>query len=348
MSASLTRSPPATSESLLTGLSYTVSGQGDDANSMCQEAAGTSRAGGENTAGIRLTAETSRRGQPSTNMTIKSLVRVAAVVLMSASAHATFIPLSGVASVAASGFAGSGSINGSAGDTYSLSDSATAPFAAFNGSVFGIANWTIPPPGPGEEFFLPESFSASSHAAQNAVVNGSGISISGEVRAEHTANVGSPYASAFASATSMLDFVFRIDAPMAFTLMLDVSAFHGQGDRTLLSPPVFSLVALGGGLSLGMSDLIAEEWGWTYSGAGVLGTGDYRLNYVLDTFTAPDPSGSLDTKHFSLDLQMASVPEAGSTLVLLVLSLTLLAAFRKLGSIACWRSCKVTAPRDMF
>jgi hypothetical protein len=263
---------------------------------------------------------------------MKALLYAAAAALIAASnAGANLIPLSGTASVSVAGHASSGSINGGGGDSYALSQSATTPFASFNGNVSGVATWTIPPPEPGEIFMAPRTFSASSQATQTVTVSAGALTVAGSVSAQHGANVGPPYAFAAESAHSLFDFVFRVEETSAYSLTLDVSGQHGHGLLSLVGEPTFSLTALGGGgFSLGMADVTKTgPAAWAYNGQGLFAPGDYRLIYNLGASASADPLGDFDAKTFSLGLQVASVPDTAGTHILLLISLAAVAGLRR-------------------
>jgi len=260
---------------------------------------------------------------------LMKLVAAAAVfLLLPAQAYADLISLSGTASVSVSGEARSGAILGGAGDSYSQTQSVLAPFAAFDGSVSGIATWTIPPD---PSYTLPTTFIASSQADQNSTFATDGISISGDLSAQHSPNVGFPFAFTSSSATSVFDVIFAVDEPMAYALSLNVTGQAGHGFTMFLSAPVFSLTQVGGGLSLDTSDLLTPGPGaWSYTGTGLLPAGNYHL--VFDLNAAPignDPLGDFQTKNFSLGLQVSDVPETGTTVVLFGLSLAVLFGLRR-------------------
>lgn len=259
---------------------------------------------------------------------MKILASAALLFLVTTQTYASLISLSGAASVSVSGEARSGPILGGAGDSYSQSQSVPAPFNSFNGNVSGVANWTIPPD---PSYTLPTTFSASSQAVQNSTFAWNGISISGNLSAQHTPNVGAPFAFASESAASVFDVTFAVDETMPYSLALSVTGFHGHGNWMAISAPVFSLTQVGGGLSLGMSDVLNTGPGaWSYNGTGLLAPGNYHLVYNLNAFAADDPLGDFDTKNFSLGLQVRGVPETGTTVVLLGLSLAGLVALRRL------------------
>jgi hypothetical protein len=268
--------------------------------------------------------EMERRSDP----LMKILTAAAVLLLLPAQAYADLISLSGMASVSASGEARSGAILGGAGDSYSQTQSVLAPFATFNGSASGVATWTIPPD---PSYTLPTTFSASSQAVQNSTFATDGISISGDLSAQHSANVGFPFAFTSSSATSVFDVIFAVDEPMAYALALNVMGQDGHGFTMFISAPVFSLTQVGGGLSLDTSDLLTPSRGtWSYTGTGLLSPGNYHL--VFDLNAAPvgnDPLGDFQTKDFSLGLQVSDVPDTGTTVVLFGLSLAVIFGLRR-------------------
>lgn len=248
-----------------------------------------------------------------------------AVLLTAAPCLATLIPLSGGASVGASGSITINALHGGGGDSFNHTESSAIPFGAFHGAVGDSIQRTVEPL-PGWFYFLPLDYKASSNARQDALVRADGISIDGSLRAASWPHAQAGWVGAHAR--SVFDVTFRIDELMSYDL--ELRAIMPQRNFFQVIPPVFSLQSLDGTFALDMTDVRRMglfEWG--LDGTGLLAPGDYRLVYNLDAGAYSDPTGDFGYATFGLQLNVSRVPEIAESAVLLSLGVAALAVVRR-------------------
>jgi hypothetical protein len=252
-------------------------------------------------------------------------LRGLALILLAYSNHssAQIIPISSRALVLASGSATVPVIYGGQSESY-LNTSSGANFSSFTGSVSGdaFAEITILPP---FELYLGTTLHAASTATQSTAIGADVITINSSVSA--SAWIYSQVGSRYSAAQSLTEITFRIDTLSVFTL--SGSGYHYQSAAPYTtSTYVASLVSSNGQSLFQASDPGLSAGGIFFelvpSITGLLEAGTYTLRADLNALALFDPLGESGAGNVSLRLHVATVPDTGSTVILLFLSGTCL------------------------
>lgn len=202
-------------------------------------------------------------------------------------------------------------------------------------SVAGSAQWIVQTPIRGMNT-QPE-LQVSSAATMTSVVSAMSLSAYGQLNAQSWSNPGFPYASLSATAGAIFDITFQLDTPMSYSLEMLNSAFHGGGGNPsfFFETPMISLISLENGPVVASTGVSQGFGQFGLSTNGMLGAGIYRLIFNPFTQVQGDPYGESGFVNYSMALNFAepvmashiqasvggvSVPDGGSTLVLLLIS----------------------------
>jgi len=130
---------------------------------------------------------------------------------------------------------------------------------------------------------------------------------------QHSAHAA-PSPIADASAKSLSGVIFAIDPMMLDDLSLTTTGFGGDMNSPL-SPPVFSLIPIGGGLYLDMSSLLVSgqqsSGTWSHKRKDKLATGSRHVYYALRG-VGIGRFGRFHESNFDRGVQVQSVPDTGT------------------------------------
>jgi hypothetical protein len=254
-----------------------------------------------------------------------------AATILIGDATAQIIPVSGNALVSVAGQATVPTIYGGQTDSYSTVHSTPVPYAQFTNAVSGdaFAEITILPP---FELLLGTTLHATSNASLTSAITANAITVNSSVAA--SADAYSQVGTRGASARSLVDITFRLDEAASFSF--SGSATHSQNSAYMPSVFTTSLTTSGGsevfqfthadnGLispSVYHIDLAAPL-------TGILSPGIYQFKMDLNAVAGPDPLGDSGSGSTSFTLRMTSVPEGGTTAVLVLSALPALFMIRR-------------------
>lgn len=252
---------------------------------------------------------------------MKTIVSFFLVALAAAPLKADLIPISGFASVTAQGGVGVAPGSGT-GVSYNQSDIDLLAVGSFSQAAAGEADGQVSSSLPQ----LPAHVDGS--ATQEIAIDATELSVKSQVKARSFINIGAPYVGMSASTEAKIDITFQVDALSTVVVTLNTQGLmHGPGGFFVggVNLMQFSLIALDGGLNVGLGDFLVPPghsglsfWNGQYT--GILGPGDYRLVHSGKVGAFGDPLGDSGDATFDLRLKVAAVPEGGSTLLLLLLA----------------------------
>jgi VPDSG-CTERM motif len=235
-------------------------------------------------------------------------------LVLAGQAYANMIPLSGVRSVSASGIAGR--ISGGGQSSYSETQSLSGPLGTFNGNVGGSADRTDLLPVP-EFYGHMGSYHADSRASQTSTITADEISVSASLGGSTMVSWAGPYGPADSWASSIFEVSFNVSTPLEYQLA--VSRSFGYHDMPFPHFEFF-LSSTNYGKILDNFSLSSPLF---FPGpfSGILLPGAYTLRFNADIYAVADPHGDFKLADYSMNLRVAPVPDAGSTLTLLGLAL---------------------------
>jgi VPDSG-CTERM motif len=233
------------------------------------------------------------------------------IPLLAVPAFGDLIPLSAFRSVSISGTAGA--------ESYSQlrSSSSLGNFAA---SISDSADWQDPGATSVEYFgnFYPAGFHhTESSATQTSTISGNGISISSSIFGDSWTSLAGPYNLAESRAASIFEAAFRILEPQVYDLDSSFDLLIGHG----FSFPHLSFSLSGATYGSIFPTPFQGRQNHVNHVSGLLLPDLYTLRIETDISTAPDPLGYDRQVDYELDLTVAPVPDAGSTLALLGMAL---------------------------
>ena len=241
---------------------------------------------------------------------------VVIAVAFATSAYANIIPLSDSRSVNVSGV--TGAVGG--GDSYFQQEESAGLFGKFDGNVSGSADWSDSVPT--SWYGLMGSYRADSRATQISTITTERISVSANLWGSAWVSLAGPYGPASSVANSVFEVSFDVLNPLQY----QIDTFRSVSFHDLPRPSFdFFLESARAGTILNNADISAAN-----HFSGLLLPDSYTLRFNANLSTVPDPLGDLKFANYSLDLRIASVPDTGSTLVLLFLSLVGAVVFRQL------------------
>jgi hypothetical protein len=218
-------------------------------------------------------------------------------VLLGGQLHADLIPLSETRSVSVSGVAG--------GRSYSSSQSSSDAFGDFTASVSGSADWTNPSAPPNTGWFH-----ADSRAVQTSTISADQISVNASLLGNTRVSLAGPYGPTGAFGSSIFEVTFDLATPVDYTLGISRSVFGHDLPRPNLE---FSLSSATYGSVLG-NDILSLF-------SGMLMPDRYTLRFNADFSAVADPLGDVKLVDYSMNFRVAQVPDAGSSVTLLLMAL---------------------------
>jgi VPDSG-CTERM motif len=176
--------------------------------------------------------------------------------------------------------------------------------------VSGSADWTNPTAPSNTGWFR-----ADSRAIQTSTISADQISVNASLLGNTRVSLAGPYGPTNAFGSSIFEVTFDLAAPVEYTLGISRSAFGHDLPRPNTD---FSLSSATYGSILDNSTLSLFS-GTPFS--GVLMPDIYTLRFNADFSAVADPLGDVKVVDYSMNLSVAQVPDAGSSITLLVMAL---------------------------
>lgn len=209
-------------------------------------------------------------------------------------------------SISVSGVAGG--IDGS--NSYSYTNSPSAPYATFAGSVNGVADWqdTTPLTTPSYTNQEPGNYHAESGASQTSMLDGGSLFASSRVWGSCSVSLQGPYGPANPVASSIFEVTFELTVPVQYELTVGFGpnfsswpyydrgtpSLFPVGQSQLLSAPAFESTA---------------QYPSLFRYQGILDPGAYTL-LMTQGFSLPaDPFGQMLDVSYDMNFTVTAIPE---------------------------------------
>jgi hypothetical protein len=157
---------------------------------------------------------------------------------------------------------------------------------------------------------------ADSQAHQTSTITPNGFLIDTLLRGFTSTNFDFPTPQTTSTATSTFDFTFTTTEPQLYTFTSTLFATQVPTD---IIPRPTGLFSLSTPASLVLNGALPAE-----TRTGILPPNTYTFHFLTDLVTGTDPLGNLKLSESHLSFNVESVPDTGSTLLLLAIPLTLL------------------------